>query len=140
MKTSVKTLKELTNKSLIKAAIYMGGRYKSFVDKYGHASMAILGVTLITFGSVEAAHAQQFADIEVRQATCLILKFLEGAFGALLMVVAGLVAIIAAAMGAYRLAMSMLVVAIGAFILRAFVDVFFDVNIGDTANDCTILS
>jgi hypothetical protein len=41
------------------------------------------------------------------------------------MVVAGLGAIISAAFGAYRAAVGMLVVAVGAFILRALVSLFF---------------
>ena len=53
---------------------------------------------------------------------------MEGAFGALVMVVAGLGAIVAAAMGAYRAAVGMLVVAVGAFILRALVSLFFGDN------------
>ena len=44
------------------------------------------------------------------------------------MLVAGLIAIIAAAMGAYRAAVGMLVVAVGAFILRSLVSLFFGEN------------
>ena len=41
------------------------------------------------------------------------------------MLSAGLASIVAAAMGAYRAAVSLLVVALGAFILRALVSLFF---------------
>lgn len=54
-----------------------------------------------------------------------LFMLIEGSFGALIMVVSGLGAIIAAAMGAYRAAVGMLVVALGAFILRALVSLFF---------------
>ena len=47
------------------------------------------------------------------------------------MVVAGLGAIVAAAMGAYRAAVGMLVVAVGAFILRALVSLFFGTDYAD---------
>ena len=64
-------------------------------------------------------------DSLIRNAVGNLLRLLEGAFGALIMVVAGVLAIIAAAMGSYRAAMGMLVVALGAFILRALVSLFF---------------
>ena len=61
----------------------------------------------------------------VEHAVGSLFLLIEGAFGALIMVVAGIGAIIAAAMGAYRAALGMLVVAVGAFILRALVSLFF---------------
>jgi len=61
----------------------------------------------------------------IEGAVGLLFRLIEGAFGALIMVVAGLGAILAAAMGAYRASLGMLVVALGAFILRALVSLFF---------------
>jgi hypothetical protein len=66
-----------------------------------------------------------YDDELVRAGVGNLFRLIEGAFGALIMVVAGLGAIIAAAMGAYRAALGMLVVALGAFILRALVSLFF---------------
>ena len=66
-----------------------------------------------------------FDDTQIRFAVGLIFELLEGAFGALIMVVAGLLAIIAAVMGGYKSALGMLVVAIGAFIMRSLVSLFF---------------
>ena len=54
-----------------------------------------------------------------------LFMLIEGSFGALIMVVSGIGAIISAAMGAYRAAVGMLVVALGSFILRALVTIFF---------------
>ena len=54
-------------------------------------------------------------DIIKRQ-LCNILELLEGPFGALVMVVAGLGAVVAAAMGGYKLAMSCVVIACGTYI------------------------
>jgi hypothetical protein len=59
------------------------------------------------------------------EATGNMLRFIEGAFGALIMVCAGLGAIVAAAFGGYKVAISLLFVAVGAFILRALVSLFF---------------
>ncbi|HMO16570.1 MAG TPA: hypothetical protein PKA63_02080 [Oligoflexia bacterium] len=64
-------------------------------------------------------------DSLIRNAVGNLFRLIEGAFGALIMVVAGILAIIAAAMGGYRAALGMLIVALGAFILRALVSLFF---------------
>ena len=64
----------------------------------------------------------------ISEAVCRLLGFIQGDFGALLMVIAGIVAIITAVMGAYRLALSLVVVAVASFILPALVRVFFDVD------------
>lgn len=60
-----------------------------------------------------------------RFATGNMLRFIEGPFGALVMVGSGLGAILAGAFGAYKAAISLLFVAVGAFILRALVSLFF---------------
>ncbi len=66
-----------------------------------------------------------FDDELIRSSVGNLFRLLEGAFGALIMVVAGLMAIVAAAMGGYRAALGMLIVAVGAFILRSLVSLFF---------------
>lgn len=100
--------------------------------------LIVLGVFLITTGIVGMSFGQglgqgptgsfseaNFQDDLIRSGVGNLFRLIEGAFGALIMVVAGLGAIIAAAMGAYRAALGMLVVALGAFILRALVSLFF---------------
>lgn len=120
------------------AAGYRAACIKSayFAEKYATALLLLLGIGLLTGGLVEfsAAQAQNgsgsfseadFDDTLIRMSVGNLFKLIEGAFGALIMVVAGLGAIVAAAMGAYRAAVGMLVVAVGAFILRALVSLFF---------------
>lgn len=95
--------------------------------------MLLGGVALLTLGLADVSFAQLGAptDDKIGETANTILSVLiEGTFGALIMIVAGLVAIVAAAMGAYRAAMACLVVAVGAFILRTFVEIFF----GDIIN------
>lgn len=81
--------------------------------------------------SPELAHAlpnteiDGFIECPIKNAVARLFMLIEGAFGALIMVVAGLGAIAAASMGAYRAAVGMLVVAVGAFILRSLVSLFF---------------
>ena len=54
-----------------------------------------------------------------------LLGFIEGPFGALITVGAGIGAIIASAVGGFKMAWTLVVVAVGAFILRAWVTLFF---------------
>jgi hypothetical protein len=73
----------------------------------------------------------EFDETLIRNSVGNLFKLIEGAFGALIMVVAGLGAIVAASMGAYRASVGMLVVALGAFILRALVSLFFGTDFVD---------
>ena len=104
--------------------------------RHANALLLIFGAVLLMGGLVDLSLAQgggptgsfseaAYEDDLVRNSVGNLFKLVEGAFGALVMVVAGLGAIVAAAMGAYRAAVGMLVVAVGAFILRALVSLFF---------------
>ena len=72
------------------------------------------------------------ADTKLRQVIELVLYFVEGPFGALIMVTAGLGAIVAAAMGSYKAALGLFVVGVGAFILRSLVKIFFGNSVNAT--------
>ena len=76
-------------------------------------------------GPLGSFSSASFDDTLIRSAVGNLLELIEGAFGALLMVGSGLVALIYAAMGNYRTALSMLIVAVSAFILRSLVSLFF---------------
>lgn len=90
-----------------------------------------VGVPNPAIGGEEAIDAEPenldgpYDDTLQRNAVGNLFKFMEGSFGALVMTVAGIGAIIAASMGAYKAAVGIMVVAIGAFILRALVSLFF---------------
>ncbi len=113
-------------------AIALYVRITNAVSRHANTCMLVLGVCLLVGGLVEVSNAQlssfsqaEYHDSLVRNAIGNLFSLIEGAFGALIMVVAGLGAIVAAAMGAYRAALGMLVVAVGAFILRSLVSLFF---------------
>lgn len=104
------------------------------VSLNGDVALLVLGAVLLTSGMTEMVLAQtgdvgdtdiEFDQSRIVAAVEFLLQMIEGALGALVMVVAGIAAIVAAAMGAYRAAVGMLVVAIGAFILRSLVSLFF---------------
>jgi hypothetical protein len=89
----------------------------------------LYGCLLLTFGLTQLSHANNggpaYNPAEIRGAVQLLFNLIEGAFGALVMVVAGIGAIISSAFGAYRAAVSLIVVATGSFILRSLVSLFF---------------
>lgn len=99
-----------------------------------HRSMLLAaGVVLISQGATGIVYAQQGGnvdDIRINQTVfaqfiCALLAFLEGAFGALIMVIAGIGAVVSAAFGQYKAAISLVVVAVGAFVIRNLVESFF---------------
>jgi hypothetical protein len=93
----------------------------------------LLGIGLVAFGASPELYAQRFIrynEARVTESVNAVLTYLEGSFGALVMVAAGIGAIMSAAFGQYRSALSLMVVAVGAFILRSFMATFFnDANI-----------
>ena len=89
----------------------------------------LFGVALLSAGMMNGAIAQgpgDYNDERVGEVINRIFTYLEGSFGALVMVVAGIGAIFSAAMGQYKAAIGLLVVAVGAFILRSLVGTFFN--------------
>lgn len=93
-----------------------------------------LGLTLITTGVIHGANAVdfedpgEFNDQRIAGALHRLLTFLEGSFGALVMVGAGIGAILSSAFGQYRAALGCLIVAVGAFILRSMMGTFFNLE------------
>ena len=73
----------------------------------------------------EDTSASGYDDTLFRLGTGNLLAFIEGPFGALIMVAAGIGAIIAAAVGGFKVAWALFMVAVGAFILRSLVSLFF---------------
>ena len=101
-------------------------------------ALFLFGVTLLAVGLANGASAEgdglsiTYNDDRLAQSVNAILTYLEGTFGALVMVAAGLGAILSSAFGQYRAALGCLVVAVGSFILRSILSTFFnDVNVQD---------
>jgi len=91
--------------------------------------VAILGIGLSGHAIAQGQDIGVFNDDRLQQAIGVVMGFLEGSFGALIMTASGVGAIMSAAFGNYKAAMSLLVVAVGSFILRSLVSTFFD-NVG----------
>lgn len=73
-----------------------------------------------------AGHGITYNDSRFASAVDAVMAYLEGSFGAMIMAAAGIATVICAAFGQYRLALSLLVVAVGAFALRSLVSTFFN--------------
>jgi hypothetical protein len=95
------------------------------------AGVALLGVGLsadvVAQGGV-VARGGQIEDARIASAVNVLFKFLEGSFGALIMAAAGIGAILSASFGQYKAALSCMVVAVGAFILRSMMNTFFNIQ------------
>ena len=122
--------------ALLQKYSQMGVASYCILKNYEIQAMFLIGALLLSGGLAELSVAAggtgtisnseaDFNDELIRNSVGNLFLLIEGAFGALIMVVAGLGAIVASAMGAYRAAVGMLVVAVGAFILRALVSLFF---------------
>ena len=92
--------------------------------RYANVILFVVGVILITTSLTDIAAASS-AETIIKKQLCKILALLEGAFGALITVVAGLAAVVTAAMGAYKMAMSCVVIACGSYLVQAFMKLFF---------------
>ena len=125
-------MKTLISNALIK--LYVKALSPNFL-------LVLLGSSLLVLGlsDYNTSIAQSFAssvdespglgvaegDERIFEVSNRLFELIEGNFGSLIMIAAGLGAIISAAFGAYRAAVGMLVVAVGAFILRSLVVIFF---------------
>ena len=92
------------------------------------AMLFALGIALISAGLATNAEAlvTNYNDARIANSVNFILTYIEGTFGALVMVAAGIGAILSSAFGQYRAALGLLVVAVGSFILRSVLATFFN--------------
>lgn len=96
-------------------------------------ALVMTGITTMALGLVDDATAQigygseiHYNATRINDAVNAIMTYLEGSFGALIMAAAGVGAIMSAAFGQYRASLSLLVVAVGSFILRSLIGTFFN--------------
>lgn len=72
------------------------------------------------------AEAQGFDGKKYGEVCKRVLETVEGKFGSLLTAAAGLGALVASATGGFKMAWSLLVVAIGSFTLRTYQEIWFE--------------
>lgn len=126
MKSKMKVIKESFNSS----CIYLGALLSAPSHSQVQGMLFALGVALVTLGSLDGAFAYtpiaNYNDDRIAEAVDLIFRYINGTFGALIMVCAGIAAILSSAFGQYRAALGLLVVAVGSFILRSLVATWFN--------------
>lgn len=127
----MKSVFENVKRGYVSVGQYLGAFSTAPTKQQGQLALFGLGVLLIVGAIAPEIMAQEelntkYNDARVVNSVNAILTYLEGSFGALIMVVAGLGAIMSAAFGQYKAALGCLVVAVGAFILRSFLSTFFN--------------
>ena len=114
--------------------IYLEGiKIRSSSESVQRRVLFAAGVMLAVGGLVGKAMAQlpdtdaeeQYDDERMQAAVRVIFAFIEGGFGALIMVCAGIGAIVSSAFGQYRASLGLMIVALGSFILKSIVKTFF---------------
>ncbi len=140
---SFQHLKQLCYQSLCRS--HISGSYI-----YGRVMPVLLisiGFGLILLGSIHPVIAQMdcndpnvtcfdpVPDDQFVWGFCKLMAFIQTSFGALLMTIAGVLAVVSAASGNYRTAIAVIFVGSGAFVLESLIDLFFDqrcfIQIGD---------
>jgi hypothetical protein len=114
----------------------IGAMTSAPTEKQARVALFIMGVTVLSLGLAPEVIAQggfvggktsaTYNDVKIANAVNTIMTYLEGSFGALVMAAAGIGAILSAAFGQYKAALSLMVVAVGAFILRSLISTFFN--------------
>jgi len=122
-------------KLYITSGQYVGAVLAAPSKMQGLAMSFIAGLGILLIGSQDMSLAQlqdrydiEYNDQRVDNVINAIFVYLEGSVGALIMVAAGISAIVASAFGQYKAALGLLAVAVGAFVLRSLVGTFFNDN------------
>ena len=114
-----------------KVGRYIGAMQIAPTKAQMQVCLLLVGLFLLTVGTgIDSALAYGVDSTEIEtdridKAIGKLMKAITGPFGALICIVAGLFAIVMAAMGNYKVAMSLLVISLGAFILKSIVKTFF---------------
>jgi hypothetical protein len=102
-------------------------------EKHARLALFVAGVAVLGLGLTHEVNAQtgapaaiNYNDDRINNAVNAIMTYLEGSFGALIMAAAGVGAIMSAAFGQFKAALSLMVVAVGSFILRSLIGTFFN--------------
>ena len=114
----------------LKFGQFAGAALNAPSSKQVQVMLFLLGICLLSGGLADSASAAalttRYNDTRLTNSINAIMTYLEGSFGALVMIAAGIGAILSSAFGQYRAALGLMVVAVGAFILRSFVGTFFN--------------
>ncbi|MFN4895350.1 MAG: hypothetical protein ACK5GN_05700 [Pseudomonadota bacterium] len=136
MKTSVKSLYAKAHEAALDITRKLAVAKVAPSEKQAQTILFVAGIICLGIGLSGDVFANniggwgarqgQIEDGRIANAVAVLFKFLEGSFGALVMAASGIGAILSAAFGQYKMALSCMVVAVGAFILRSMMNTFFN--------------
>jgi len=133
MKTTIKSLFCKTREAALDVTRKLAIAKSAPTEKQAQTILFVAGIICLGIGlsgDVLAggwdARQGQIEDGRIANAVAVLFKFLEGSFGALIMAASGIGAVMSAAFGQYKMALSCMVVAVGAFILRSMLNTFFN--------------
>jgi len=136
----MKKLVKIVSEKIKTACQYTAASFAAPSEAQVRTIIFLAGISMLAISLSLDATAQgtggntstKYNDAKVANAVNAIMTYLEGSFGALVMAAAGIGAIMSAAFGQYKAALSLMMVAVGAFILRSLMSTFFnDTNIQD---------
>ena len=134
----MKKLVKIVSEKIKTACQYTAASFAAPSEAQVRTIIFLAGISMLAISLSLDATAQngntftKYNDAKVANAVNAIMTYLEGSFGALIMAASGIGAIMSAAFGQYKAALSLMVVAVGAFILRSIMSTFFnDQNIQD---------
>lgn len=133
MLTKIKAFSTNVKNASVTVAQKMSASSIAPTESQARAVLFIVGIAILGFGLSHEVSAQigreaeiQYNDTRISNAVNAIMTYLEGSFGALIMAASGVGAIMSAAFGQYKAALSLMVVAVGSFILRSLISTFFN--------------
>jgi hypothetical protein len=104
--------------------LYINFKLNLFYSRQAPRVLKLLWVSYLVFGgAVKAAPVDTSA---IDEAICWLMYFQMGSYGALLLAVSGVGAVVGAAMGSYRAAMNCLVVGVGSWLIQPVADLMFN--------------
>lgn len=136
----MKKLVKIVSEKIKTACQYTAASFAAPSEAQVRTIIFLAGISMLAISLSLDATAQgtggntttKYNDAKVANAVNAIMTYLEGSFGALIMAASGIGAIMSAAFGQYKAALSLMMVAVGAFILRSLMSTFFnDTNIQD---------
>ena len=130
----MKKLVKIASEKIKTACQYTAAAFVAPSEAQVRTIIFLAGISMLAISLSLDATAQgtggntstKYNDAKVANAVNAIMTYLEGSFGALVMAAAGIGAIMSAAFGQYKAALSLMVVAVGAFILRSIMSTFFN--------------
>ena len=100
-----------------------------FLSAFKHCRTPLIFILAILVPTASAYAQVTRPDTMITVGLCNVLALTSGSFGAAITIVAGLVALVGSAMGSYKAAMSVLIVAAGSWLIQPLMELFFGIAV-----------